>query len=344
MSRTETVKEYMLASVYIPKLSTSITQSNITDTRADTTVCGWVTGIIDQVDTATLFAQWKAAYDEAVAEMDAALAVQQQTFERWYADLTDNYTDGTGLPIPNATDAGKIPTVSETGGRYTLVAPDTTLSKPGQTADAAAVAAALAKKAPAGLVAEEITITVAGQFETELKRIYAAMHEHSTRIVVANLLIQDGLPGGFWHITMHKTNDNYGKITAETYTPAGNCHMTIYDGNWNEWEYENPPLLPGVEYRTTERRIEKPVYAKLINVGTLPNSSKKSFSLMLNGVGYICYSMLYAVGNGAGFTIPFGIGEANACYWIDTGRNLHISTSADLSAYNAYAELRYTKE
>lgn len=53
MERTDTVKEYMLASVYIAKLSSSVTQSNITDTRADKTVCGWVTGLIDNGDGQT---------------------------------------------------------------------------------------------------------------------------------------------------------------------------------------------------------------------------------------------------------------------------------------------------
>lgn len=120
MERTDTVKEYMLASVYVAKLSASITQSSITDTRANKSVCGWVTGIIDQVDTSTLFNQWKAAYDEAMAEMDAALAAQQQTFEAWYAALIQNYVDGSGLPIPGTGDAGKIPTVNDTGTGYVL--------------------------------------------------------------------------------------------------------------------------------------------------------------------------------------------------------------------------------
>lgn len=146
LTRTDVRKEYMLAAVRVTKLSSAITQSNITDTRADKTVCGWVTGVIDQVDTTALFAQWKAAYDEAVAEMDASLADYQRIFEEWYAGLAENLADGTGLPIPTPVDAGKVPTVNAAGTGYELkdgVATDKTLSIPGAAADAATVGQAL---------------------------------------------------------------------------------------------------------------------------------------------------------------------------------------------------------
>lgn len=34
---------------------------------------------------------------------------------------------------------------------------------------------------------------------------------------------------------------------------------------WEEWEWFNPPMTPGVEYRTTERWMGKPVYTTLID-------------------------------------------------------------------------------
>ena len=40
-----------------------------------------------------------------------------------------------------------------------------------------------------------------------------------------------------------------------------------YDGTWSEWEVENPPLIAGVEYRTTERLDGRPVYKYLFNYG-----------------------------------------------------------------------------
>lgn len=58
-SITRTAEQYDLkiAEISIPAGTTAITQSLITDTRLDDTVCGIVTGVVDQVDTTTLYAQ-----------------------------------------------------------------------------------------------------------------------------------------------------------------------------------------------------------------------------------------------------------------------------------------------
>ncbi len=45
---------------------------------------------------------------------------------------------------------------------------------------------------------------------------------------------------------------------------------------WSELEYLNPPMIPGVEYRTTERYNGKPVYVKLIDVGDMPSNDTKT--------------------------------------------------------------------
>lgn len=63
------IYDICLAYVLVGPNVTSISQSNITDTRSDSSVCGWVTGIIEQVDISTLFAQWEAAYNEAISSM-----------------------------------------------------------------------------------------------------------------------------------------------------------------------------------------------------------------------------------------------------------------------------------
>lgn len=46
MLRSDFVKEYILAEIYVTRLSTAITQNDITDKRADDTVCGWVRAMI----------------------------------------------------------------------------------------------------------------------------------------------------------------------------------------------------------------------------------------------------------------------------------------------------------
>lgn len=80
VERSTYIKEYALAEIHIAKQTTAITQSMIVDTRPDTTRCGWATGLIQQVDTSTLFAQWQAAYQEQYDDnLDA--------FNTWWASV-----------------------------------------------------------------------------------------------------------------------------------------------------------------------------------------------------------------------------------------------------------------
>lgn len=71
--------EMCLAQITINKQTSEITQAMITDTRADSTVCGWVTGLIQQVDTSTLFTQWQTAYSNYYDTMTTQFNVWMET-------------------------------------------------------------------------------------------------------------------------------------------------------------------------------------------------------------------------------------------------------------------------
>lgn len=89
MTYNDSIKEKCLAYVYVGKGVTSITQTNITDCRADTSVCGWVTGIVKQVNTSELFLQYQAAYEQQLATMQAWENAQKTAFDSWFSTLTD---------------------------------------------------------------------------------------------------------------------------------------------------------------------------------------------------------------------------------------------------------------
>lgn len=122
VQRTDLVKEYMLASVHIPKYTKALTQENITDTRPDNAVCGWVHGVIDQVDTSTLHAQYEAAYASKIAELAAYLETKKAEIDSRLASIDSaiNAENVVGVPIPTASNAGQVPTVHRSGTRYTL--------------------------------------------------------------------------------------------------------------------------------------------------------------------------------------------------------------------------------
>lgn len=81
---TETAKELILAYIYIRAGATEIKASDITDARADESVCGWVTGLIEQLNSATLWTQWEALFTD------------------WFNGLQDLINENTEAMLVNA--------------------------------------------------------------------------------------------------------------------------------------------------------------------------------------------------------------------------------------------------
>lgn len=94
-SDTETVKYIWLAYIRINANTTSIPFSRIYDMRGGS-MCPWVTGLIKQVDTSQLFAQWQDAcesyYNNMTAEMNAYFDDKKADYENWFNTLTETLT------------------------------------------------------------------------------------------------------------------------------------------------------------------------------------------------------------------------------------------------------------
>lgn len=99
LTRSADYYELQLATISIPAGSIKITQAQITDTRMNKSVCGWVTGVVDQIDTTTLFSQFEAYLEEFKANNEAEfaswteeqraaylawIATQESDFDTWY--------------------------------------------------------------------------------------------------------------------------------------------------------------------------------------------------------------------------------------------------------------------
>lgn len=114
---TETVKYLTLAKITVPAGATTITQANIKDYRGSAT-CPWVTGIIKQVDTADLFAQYEKAYEEMVQQMINWWADRQNAFDTWFNNLTTTLNVNTSLKkyeysYTTTEETDTIPIISE---------------------------------------------------------------------------------------------------------------------------------------------------------------------------------------------------------------------------------------
>lgn len=81
INQTEGVVEYRLANIRVNAGVSAITQSMITDRRGSSD-CPWVTSLIYQVDTSTLYDQWAAAYAEYFEE-------EKEIWDAWYEQLTE---------------------------------------------------------------------------------------------------------------------------------------------------------------------------------------------------------------------------------------------------------------
>lgn len=81
-----------------------------------------------------------------------------------------------------------------------------------------------------------------------------------------------GQKGGTFVGTLYKHDATYAVLYGSSYD-GGTIQKRKLAGAWQPWEWVNPPMELGVEYRTTERYLGKPVYAKLIPCETMPANS-----------------------------------------------------------------------
>lgn len=111
--------------------------------------------------------------------------------------------------------------------------------------------------------------------------------------------------------------------------------------NWTEWEWVNPPMQLGVEYRTTERYLGQPVYTKLVDCGALPNAARKT----VNHGATVKYMLRCAANCTAGYldSLPYWYDDADYCTVYASTTQIIFKTPKDLSNRTANAQIWYTK-
>ena len=88
LTRNNEIYEIALADIAVAVNASSITQSNITDQRLNASLCGIVTGLIDQIDTTTL-------YNQIQSDLSEFKTVSQADFEAWIATIRGILDDET---------------------------------------------------------------------------------------------------------------------------------------------------------------------------------------------------------------------------------------------------------
>lgn len=151
--------------------------------------------------------------------------------------------------------------------------------------------------------------------------------------------------GGGWNYVFHMQYPSAAALQFSSYV-----NDTTYSirkkirGVWQPWEWVDPPLALGEEYRTTERYLDKPVYVKAVNFGSLPNNSLKTVTFGDNTIKMISAHGIMT----GGYVIPGCTGSSNypvqemQIYTADGG-NIGILTHTDRSNLQAVIVAKYWK-
>jgi hypothetical protein len=127
------------------------------------------------------------------------------------------------------------------------------------------------------------------------------------------------------------------------------------DGAWGEWEWFNPPMQLGVEYRTTERYLDKPVYCQVIDCGVITAHTQKIVDKSIPVLDVLsCEGIIHTNANGHNQATPFDYSTDGTKYSVTVSAEAYKQSEEDrLSIYvnsswavtgSVHAIVRYTKE
>lgn len=163
--------------------------------------------------------------------------------------------------------------------------------------EAETVAAALSNKAPAGYgfgdAIQEIATTSAEEsYETYCAKVDAVLDEmpdKTAKLVRAYPPAVYGKAGTTVSL-LYKSDANYAVLSNIGSADTDLCGWRMFKQRypsssspavWMPFEWENPPMKIGVEYRTTERYDGKPVFVMAVNGGAFPDNSSKIIEVQI---------------------------------------------------------------
>lgn len=143
----------------------------------------------------------------------------------------------------------------------------------------------------------------------------------------------------------------YNKSRQVLYVDAGIIlERWKVNGQWGEWEWENPPMTLGVEYRTTERHQGKSVYKKIVKE-QLANNTIILITLTSTDSSIVSPNNVIDIDIKLSPTDPSSIlpyyGDGNRhlknVYMYGNCLELHTSSEGN-EVYTAYVTFKYVKD
>lgn len=134
-------------------------------------------------------------------------------------------------------------------------------------------------------------------------------------------------------------------------TPYTNCKMvrSCLNKDWQPWEWENPPMVLGVEYRTTKRHNGKALYVIRVNVGALPNRASNGVPVTKTDGTNVTFAEIVeisGVAKSSGGNNPMGNQGGLSDVWItnESKMTVNMLTTDDLSSKTLEVTIWYTKD
>lgn len=146
--------------------------------------------------------------------------------------------------------------------------------------------------------------------------------------------------GGGEMIVLKRNENTAHQIAYDATMVNSKCVRQYSGGTWGEWEWVNPPMQLGVEYRTTERWNGAAVYTKLVDCGEMPSNGQKeiTFAAETTAAAFDLYGR--AVRGGELIRIPYGVSSVT----VSGNKNrIVIRTDSDFSSWYGYVCVKYTK-
>lgn len=223
---------------------------------------------------------------------------------------------------------------------------DSTLSVAGSAADAKSVGSALAGKASAGFGYGDVIkcydwTANENNFNTKLSVIFNAMPDDCVKQV---LCVDASVSSSLCTCTLTRASSTMGVLSGTDV--RGFRRQKVFNGAWQPWEWENPPIQLGVEYRTTEHWGGKAVYTVLMDCGALPDGgAEKQIPTNISGISYI---VRCAGVSSAGSSLPLDREGYGTISVMATPTEVILRSGADNASLgswlSAYCQLWYVKD
>ena len=114
-------------------------------------------------------------------------------------------------------------------------------------------------------------------------------------------------------------------------------------GVWSEWECENPPMVLGVEYRTTKKHNGEPVYTMAVNIGTMPNATSNTINHNIANVDEMLAPTGCMSNANNTVSIPYYESATNVVGISAQRSRIVVTATGNASVFNGIVHLEYTK-